>query len=258
VQSVQTTFLLAGFALVRAMAQSPVPVPDATNDPALPAPIIEPVAVAVPLNYDQRIAGVIPDYQTVRENIPKVLPLTTAQKWELGWRETVDPFNLATAFLTAGTSQAANQTPKYGEGWPAYGMRVGAAIADNGTQSIFSAGLIASALHQDPRYFRYGPEHHIAPRVVYSVSRLFICRQDSGKNAFNASNIFGMLLGIVASNAYYPAASRNGNVMLGRFLGTSMSGGVYGNLMSEFWPDVERFLPAMQRKLLGRKKDPTP
>jgi hypothetical protein len=43
-------------------------------------------------------------------------------------------------------------------------------------------------------------------------------------------------------------------VMLGR-IGTSMTGGVTGNLMSEFWPDVQRLLPAVQRKLLGRKKD---
>jgi hypothetical protein len=114
--------------------------------------------------------------------------------------------------------------------------------------------LVAWALHQDPRYFRYGPAHRIASRVGYSISRLLVCRQDSGKNAFNASNIFGMLMGIAASNAYYPAASRTGNVMLGR-IGTSLTGGVTGNLMSEFWPDVQRLLPAVQRKLLGRKKD---
>jgi hypothetical protein len=247
-------FAVIGFALTGAMAQVPAPGPEADNEAAIPAPGVEPAAVAVPLNYEQRIAGVIPDYQTVREAFTKVLPLTGAQKWELGWRETVDPFNIATAFMTAALSQAANQTPKYGEGWPAYGMRVGAAIGDSASQSVFSAGLVAWALHQDPRYFRYGPAHRIASRVGYSISRLLVCRQDSGKNAFNASNIFGMLMGIAASNAYYPAASRTGNVMLGR-IGTSMTGGVTGNLMSEFWPDVQRLLPAVQRKLLGRKKD---
>ncbi len=245
---------MIGFALASAMAQSPELALEADNDPVIPAPSAEPALVAVPINYEQRIAGVIPDYQTVRETVPNAAPLTVAQKLDLGWRETVDPFNIGTAFMTAAFSQAGNQTPKYGEGWPAYGKRFGAAIGDNATQSVFSAGLVASALHQDPRYFRYGPEHGIASRIGYSISRLLICRQDSGKSAFNASNIFGMLLGIVASNAYYPAASRTGNVMLGR-IGTSMTGGVTGNLMSEFWPDVQRLMPAMQRKLLGRKKD---
>ncbi len=112
-------FAVIGFALTGAMAQVPAPGPEADNEAAIPAPGVEPAAVAVPLNYEQRIAGVIPDYQTVREAFTKVLPLTGAQKWELGWRETVDPFNIATAFMTAALSQAANQTPKYGEGWPA-------------------------------------------------------------------------------------------------------------------------------------------
>jgi hypothetical protein len=60
------------------------------------------------------------------------------------------------------------------------------------------------------------------------------------------SNIGGMAMGIAASNLYYPAASVRGSVMLGR-VNTSMFGGVVGNLMSEFWPDV-------QEKFFRRKK----
>lgn len=188
---------------------------------------------------DQRILGVIPDYQTVRDPDVHVAPLTVKQKWLLAWKENVDPFNVASAVLAAGFSQMGNQTPKYGEGWPAYGKRVGAALADFGTQNFFSAGLLASALHQDPRYYRRGPGHRVLARVVYSVSRLAIAPMDSGKPSFNASGIFGMVLGIAASNAYYPSASVRGEVMAGR-LSTSLTGGVIGNLMSEFWPDIQQ------------------
>ncbi len=59
--------------------------------------------------------------------------------------------------MAAGFSQMGNQTPKYGEGGRAYGKRVGAALADFGTQNVFSAGLLANLLHQDPRYYRKGP-----------------------------------------------------------------------------------------------------
>jgi hypothetical protein len=62
---------------------------------------------------------------------------------------------------------------------------------------------------------------------------------DSGKPSFNASGIFGMVLGIAASNAYYPSASVRGEVMAAR-LSTSLTGGVIGNLMSEFWPDIQK------------------
>jgi hypothetical protein len=200
----------------------------------LPAPIAEPF-------NEERILGVIPDYQTVTETpgAGTVAPLTRKQKWTLAVRESIDPFNLANAALGAGFSQIGNQTPKYGEGGPAFGERFGAALADFGTQNLFSAGVLASLLHQDPRYFRKGPEAKIPARVLYSISRIFVCRQDSGRSAFNASGIFGMSLGIAASNLYYPSASVRGRVMAGR-LETSLFGGVTGNLMSEFWPDVQR------------------
>ena len=201
-------------------------VPPALNSPA-----------ELPLN-DQRILGVIPDYQTVRDPGRNVAPMTAKQKWHLAWKETVDPFNIATSAFSAGLSQADGETPKYGRGGVAYTERFGAAIADLGTQEIFSDGVLASLLHQDPRYFRRGPSSKFAARVAYSLSRIFVTRQDSGGDAFNASGIFGMMLGIAASNAYYPSASRTGSVMMSR-VGTSLLGGVVGNLMSEFWPDVQ-------------------
>jgi hypothetical protein len=74
--------------------------------------------------------------------------------------------------------------------------------------------------------------------VFYSISRLVVAPQDSGREAFNASGIGGMVLGIAASNIYYPAASVRGSVMAGR-VWTSLMGGAVGNLMSEFWPDVQ-------------------
>jgi hypothetical protein len=199
----------------------------------IPAPPANP-----PLN-EERILGLMPDYQTVRNPDLPTAPLTAKQKWILAERETVDPFNIATAFMTAAFSQHDNQTPKYGEGWPNYGRRVGAALADFGTQNFFSAGLLASVLHQDPRYYRKGPESCILKRVVYSVSRLVIARQDSGESAFNSSGIFGMAMGIAASNAYYPAASVKWSVMAGR-INSSLFGGVVGNLTSEFWPDLQQ------------------
>jgi len=203
--------------------------------------------VPVPLN-EARILGVIPDYQTVNETpTVKVAPLTNKEKWRLGVKESIDPFNVASAVMAAGFSQKGDQTPKYGEGWNSYGQRVGAALADFSTQNLFSAGLLACILHQDPRYFRKGPGTRIPVRILYSISRLVIARQDSGREAFNASGIFGMGLGIAASNLYYPSASIRGEVMAAR-LETSLFGGVTGNLMSEFWPDI-------QKKFFHRKHD---
>jgi hypothetical protein len=186
-----------------------------------------------------RIMGVMPDYQTVRDTTHWVAPLSVKEKWILAEKETLDPFNMATAFFTAAESQAGNQTPKYGEGWANYGRRVYAAQLDFATQNFFSAGVLGTVLHQDPRYFRKGPQAKFVTRVLYAVRELAVARQDSGREAFNASNFGGIMMGIAASNLYYPAASRNGTVMVSR-LWTSFMGGVTGNLMSEFWPDIEQ------------------
>jgi len=181
----------------------------------------------------------MPDHQTVRDSSIPVAPLTPAQKWDLAWKETVDPFNFASVVMAAGFSQRGDQTPKYGEGGAAYGERVGAAFADFGTQNFFSAGLLANLLHQDPRYYRKGPATGVLKRVAYSVSRIVVTPTDTGRPVFNSSGVFGMMMGIAASNLYYPSASVRGTVMAGR-LYTSLLGGVIGNVMSEFWPDVQK------------------
>lgn len=210
---------------------------DADTPPAAPdgAPI---APVSVPLKKE-RILEVIPDYQTVEDTSVPIAPLSPRQKWNLGWKEAADPFNIFSAALTAASSQHDNQTPKYGEGWSNYGRRFGAAIGDFSTQSFFSASVFATLLKQDPRYFRKGPTARVVPRVWYSFTRLFVCRSDTGRPVFNAANWLGMGMGIAASNLYYPSASRTGTVMAGR-VETSLLGGVTGNLMSEFWPDIQR------------------
>lgn len=194
--------------------------------------------IAPPIN-GKRIFGILPDYQTVRDPHAIVLPLTVKEKWTLLAKTTIDPFNIASAVLGAGISHMGGETPKYGYGKGAFGQRMGAAVADMTTQNLFSVGVLACVLHQDPRYYRKGPEYGILKRTGYSISRLVVTRTDAGKNTFNSSGIFGMALGIGASNLYYPSASANTGVMLGR-LNTSLSSGVIGNLMSEFWPDVQK------------------
>jgi hypothetical protein len=194
------------------------------------------------LNHD-RIMGVIPNYQTVNDATPQTPPLTPKQKWLFFLDETRDPFNIAAAALSAGLSQADNQTPKYGEGGVAYAKRFGAAEGDFASQNLFSDAVLACLLHQDPRYFRKGPKSRFLPRIAYSLSRIAVARQDSGRATFNAAGVFGMALGIGASNLYYPSVSRTGTVMATR-VGTSVAGWALGNFAAEFWPDIhQKFFP---------------
>jgi len=201
---------------------------------------------------DHRLIGVIPDYATVQPDESQA-PLTFKQKWNLAIKGTIDPYNLVNSAMTAAFAQDGNQTPKYGEGRVAYGERFGAAVTDGFTQSVMGGVVFAQMLHQDPRYFRLGPQVGILHRALYSVSRLMIVRTEKGKDAFNSSGMLGIVTGIGMSNVYYPSASVRSRVMAER-LSTSFTGVVVGNVMSEFVPDLQKFfLP----KLMFWRKSPS-
>ena len=200
---------------------------------------------STPLNKD-RILGVIPDYQTITNPKSVVAPMTVRQKWQLFLKESTDPFTVAGALAGASVSQIGRSVPDYGADKEAYAERFGAAVADVTTQNFFSDALLAPLLHEDPRYFREGPENGILHRIGYSLSRLVITRSDAGRMTFNMSGMVGTAMGIALSNAYYPDRNVNGSVVAGRFL-SSYVGGAVSNLLPEFWPDI-------REKLLKRKQ----
>lgn len=191
--------------------------------------------------HHDHILGIVPNYQTVTDPHKHVPPLTSAEKFRLAAKETLDPFVGLEAAAGAGISQIDNDDPKYGYGSHAYAQRFGAAVSDIASENVFSDGLMASLLHEDPRYFRMGPEFSFWRRVGHAVSRTVVTRTDAGRSTFNYAGILGMSMGIALSNAYYPAASVNGTEMAKRF-GSSLAAGALMNILPEFWPDIRQRL----------------
>jgi hypothetical protein len=188
---------------------------------------------------DDRIFGVMPNYLTVEDPTLKVAPLTVKQKFQLFAKETFDPFMAVSAAAGAALSQVDNDNPKYGVGAGPYAERFGAAVADITTQNFFQDAVLATMLHEDPRYFRKGPEFGVWYRVGYALSRVVVTRTDAGHDRFNFSGVLGMSAGIALSNAYYPDSSVSGSEVGYRF-GTSMVASALSNLLPEFWPDVHQ------------------
>jgi hypothetical protein len=215
------------------LAQNPAPDQAPTASPP------EPPSSA--LEGEGRIFGVLPNFLTVAVLEPKAKPLTPRQKFALVARQTYDPVTILSAAAAAGISQAEDGDPKYGAGGVAYAKRFGAAMADLSSQSFFSGAVLASVLHEDPRYFRKGPSYRFWNRVGYAVSRFVVTRTDAGGPSFNYAGIAGMSLGIALSNAYYPDASVNGREVAQRF-GTSLLSAAVSNILPEFWPDIRQKL----------------
>jgi hypothetical protein len=214
------------------------PDPSASTDATQSVDI--PLTTDDSLNHD-RIFGLIPNYLTVEDSSRNVPPLTVKEKFRLFAKETVDPFTGLSAAAGAAISQVDNQNPKYGEGAGPYAERFGAAAADIATQNFFQDAVLASLLHEDPRYFRRGPEFGVWYRVGYALSRVVVTRTDAGKDRFNYSGVLGMGMGIALSNAYYPDSSVTASEVGYRF-GTSIMASALSNLLPEFWPDIhEKF-----------------
>ena len=224
--NVAVLLTVSSFSVTFVLAQAPPPPP-----PSAPT-VSEDTS-------NERILGVIPNFLTVEDPGQPVAPLTVKQKFGLFAKETFDPYTAAASAAGAALSQINNDDPKYGHGAGPYAQRFGAAVADVTTQNFFSDAVLASLLHEDPRYFRRGPEFGVWYRVGYALSRVVITRTDAGKERFNFSGILGMSMGIGLSNAYYPDSSVNGEEVGTRF-GTSLIATALGNLLPEFWPDVHQ------------------
>jgi len=212
-------------------AQDPAASPDSVD--LLPVNVVPAQVLS-----NERILGVIPNFQTVSDPTVAYAPLRVRDKWMLFVKESVDPFTFGSAAAGAGISQWRNGDPKYGAGFSAYMQRFGAAQADMAAQNFFSDAVLAPLLHEDPRYFRQGPGKSVIHRIGYSLSRVVVTRRDSGRDGFSFSGVLGTAMGIGLSNAYYPPANRTRGEMESRLL-TSFSSSALGNLLPEFWPDIK-------------------
>jgi hypothetical protein len=195
-------------------------------------------AAELKLEEHQRMAGVIPNFNTV--NNGKAAPITPGQKFHLFFKGAFDPYQFVLSGIDAGIGQAENENPGYGQGFAGYARRYGANFGDNFSGNFFGNAVLPSLLHQDPRYFRlgHGPILH---RALYSISTTFRTRGDDGKWQPAYSNLTGNFIGAAISNLYYPDGDRGIQPTMRRALSVTYQGTI-GGLLQEFYPDaVEKY-----------------
>jgi len=164
--------------------------------------------------------------------------LTPGEKFRLFGFNTFNPFPIASAAAQAGFSQAFDSPEGFGQGAEGYGKRFGAAYANTATSQFFGTFFFPTILKQDPRYFRK-VDGSGGSRIRYAVTRVFITRNDSGKQAPNVSFLLAAGSSAAISNLYYPAGSRQFGDAAIRF-GTEYGTQAGFNLFKEFWPDIKR------------------
>jgi hypothetical protein len=184
----------------------------------------------------KRMFGLMPEYGVVDPGA-QLPPLTPAQKFKLA-AQYLDPYTFGFIAVDAGIEQALNSPKEYGQGAAGFGKRYGANFTDGLTNSIFSTGVYPSLLHQDPRFYRRG-DGPFTSRVSYAISRVLATRQDSGRPAFNFSEILGNLSSGAVSMSYYPDSQRS-FADLAQRAGVQLGFDAGFDVLKEFYPDIAR------------------
>lgn len=190
---------------------------------------IPPVALFVMLN---RKSIVFPD---IAANSAR---MSAGKKFELFVDNSISLHGLAGAAFGAGLAQAADTPRGYGQGGDGYAKRFGSSMARLASSNFFGTFLLASALHQDPRFFPKR-EPTIGQGVKYSLERVVVTRNDEGRDVRNWSGLLGPLLSESLANAYWPEQDRTAGQTFRRY-GIDLAVHAGTNMLREYWPVLAR------------------
>jgi hypothetical protein len=217
-------------------APTPAPVPGGQQDPS-PSTSSSTAAANPQTGQTKRILWIMPNFRAVNEGV-KLPPQTVKEKLKTGALDSFDYSSFIFVGIQAGISQATNAYPAFRQGAAGYGRYYWHTFADNTDENLWVEGILPIVLHQDSRYYTMGHGGFIK-RGVYAVTRTVITRTDSGKETFNASEIFGAGTAASISSLYYPTQYRTWTKIGQRWLTNVLLD--FGTFAAkEYWPDVNR------------------
>ena len=229
---VAAILLIASGGIMTALAQEPPreasPSPAGQRPPdQAPKPSVPPKPIAL-YNLLQKKSIVFPDiaYSTER--------LSVGEKFKLFVDNSVSVNTVSWSLLGSAVGQANDSPSGFEQGWGAYGKRFGSSMARSASTEFFGTFMIASALHQDPRFYA-----EINPTLVhamkYSVQRVFVMQNDDGRTVVAWTRLGGPLLAEGLANVYWPDRNRTVGDTFLRY-GLDLASRAGGNMLREYWP----------------------
>ena len=167
-------------------------------------------------------------------------PLSVWQKFKLAANNSISLATIGAALAGAGYGQAINSPKGYGQGGEGYAKRFGADMARSASANLFGTFLIASALHEDPRF--YVKKHYTFKQSVkYAATRVVFTRSDSGERVVSFADLLGPLAGEALADTYYPEGNRGVSSTFIRY-GADIGWKFGGNMLRQYWPKINRKL----------------
>ena len=214
-----------------AQQQTPPDPPPAKTDPP-PTP----GTVAPQQPVDKRVLGVLPNYRTAQLTAD-YHPITPKQKMTIAVKDSFDYPLIGLGAIYAGFYQLVDTHPQFGQGVKGYLRRFGTSYCDQVTGNMLTEGILPSAFHEDPRYFRLG-EGTIQHRAIYALTRILVTRTDSGGKSFNFAEVIGNGSATMIGWSYYTDTRNPGDYF--ETLGTQLSTDAISQVLKEFWPDIKK------------------
>jgi hypothetical protein len=226
------------------VGQAPARIPEITAVAAVPdASRVLPFA---PMVHEMSISTLPPrrKYAQVIEPDETAQQFTSTDKMMFSFAEVARPITLLPALYSASYEQLFNTDPKYGHDAGAFGEKFGASMLRSASVRVFSDGILASAFHQDPRYYRIG-EGSVIHRGLRSAMQALVRRGDDGASQINFSGIGGRAAAAALTVTYYSGPSITAAVVASTFL-ISIATDAGGDLLLEFIPSVIHRFPIMR------------
>jgi hypothetical protein len=218
-------------------APTPAPSPEGQQSTPDPASSSASAAAANPQEGKQtkRILYIVPNFRAVDAGA-KLPPQSVKEKFKTGALDSFDYSAFIFVGIQAGIAQATNSYPAFHQGAAGYGRYYWHTFADQTDENLWVEGILPVVLRQDSRYYTLGHGGFIK-RGYYAVTRTVITRTDSGRETFNASEIFGAGTAASISSLYYPTQYRTWTKIGQRWLTNVLLD--FGTFAAkEYWPDV--------------------
>ena len=165
------------------------------------------------------------------------VPLTVEKKAKIFAIRTIAPSSLLKSAVAAGISHWKDSPEEWHQGVTGYGHRFGHRMATRGVENGIGF-VVASALHEDPRYF-YLSQGTVGQRVGHGLKSAILTRTDNGgwrPSIWRVTSNYGAQF---VSNAWRPESEHGVGDTLVR--GTlSIGYDAAFNVFKEFWPDIRR------------------
>jgi len=166
--------------------------------------------------------------------------LTPWQKFQLASNNSVSVSTFGVAIISAAWGQALDHPYGYGEGGEAFGKRFGANMARSASDNMFGTFLVASAFHEDPRFY---VRHNLtfSQTLKYGAIRVAVTRSDSGDRTVNLAGLLGPLASEALANTYFPEPDRTVERTFARY-GSDIAWKFAGYVARQYWPAINKKL----------------